>query len=127
MSIICQLQLLSIAKDLLLHRTSTLVLFGTTMDTDVVFLLILLGSLNAVFIITNLSDSSRALVEKVNAPLIVQAGYAGDNTTLFTGRVRTCDHVRKGSDWETIIKSGDGEQELKLMVNLSILVILKLK
>jgi len=63
--------------------------------------------------IFNLSDATRSVVEKKGAPLIVQAGYGGQNTTLFSGRVRTCDHTRKNADWETVLKSGDGEQELK--------------
>lgn len=62
--------------------------------------------------ITNLSLSARTQMEQKGAPLILQAGYAGQNTTLFSGRVRTCDHVRQGADWNTVIKSGDGEEEL---------------
>lgn len=65
-------------------------------------------------VISNLSPSTRSLIEKKGNPLIVEAGYGGDNSTLFSGRVRSCEHVRKGADWETTIRSGDGEEELKV-------------
>lgn len=43
-------------------------------------------------------------------PLIIQAGYPGTVGTIFSGHIRTIDHVRKGVDWETTVKSGDGER-----------------
>jgi len=59
--------------------------------------------------ITNLSPSSRKRVQNRGDPLIIQAGYEGTISTLFSGRIRTSDNVREGPDWTTLIRSGDGE------------------
>lgn len=59
--------------------------------------------------ITNLSKASRSLVQNRNDPLILQVGYPTTIATLFSGRIRTSNSVREGSDWTTIIRSGDGE------------------
>ncbi len=60
--------------------------------------------------ISNLAPATRAQMNVKGAPLIIQAGYLGTVGTIFSGQVRTVDHIRKGPDWETTVKSGDGEQ-----------------
>lgn len=62
--------------------------------------------------INNLAPDTRARLSEAGkgAPLIIQAGYQGTVGTIFSGQVRTVDHIRKGVDWETTIKSGDGER-----------------
>ncbi len=44
------------------------------------------------------------------APVILVAGHAGNSQVIYSGEVRTIDHVREGADWVTHIQSGDGEQ-----------------
>lgn len=60
--------------------------------------------------ITNLSAATRRQIQTKGAPLILQAGYPGSIATIFSGVTRTVDHVRAGPDWETRIRSGDGER-----------------
>jgi hypothetical protein len=62
--------------------------------------------------ISNLQPDTRARLTEAGkgAPLIIQAGYPGTLGTIFSGEIRTVDHIRKGVDWETTIKSGDGER-----------------
>lgn len=60
--------------------------------------------------ITNLSPATRAAIQDQALPLIIQAGYPGTIATIFSGTVRTVDHIWKSPDWETTIKSGDGER-----------------
>jgi hypothetical protein len=40
----------------------------------------------------------------------IDAGYNGDNSTLWLGDLRTAQSVREGPDWVTIFESGDGEK-----------------
>lgn len=65
--------------------------------------------------ISNLNESTRARVEKKGETLVLEAGYGGDNAVVFSGRVRTVDHVkREDGTWDTVITSGDGEEELRV-------------
>lgn len=60
--------------------------------------------------ITNLSASTRASLQSKNAKVILLAGYGDSLGQIFVGDIRTIDHVRNGSDWETKLQSGDGER-----------------
>lgn len=60
--------------------------------------------------ISNLARATRASLQQRGVPLIIQAGYPGTLATIFSGEVRTVDHVRRGSAWDTVIRSGDGER-----------------
>lgn len=60
--------------------------------------------------ITNLSHSRRASLHKKHARVTIHAGYRGQAGIIFSGDARTIDHVRKGGDWESIFKCGDGER-----------------
>lgn len=43
-------------------------------------------------------------------PCRIEAGYGDDLSLLWLGDLRTAHSVRQGSDWVTIIESGDGEK-----------------
>ena len=61
--------------------------------------------------ITNLSPTTRALLQRKGAKVLFEAGYlATGRSGLFRGDVRTVDHARDGADWTTVIKCGDGER-----------------
>lgn len=66
--------------------------------------------------ITNLSALSRAAATTKGVPFIIAAGYAGTPANpagtvanIFSGRVRSADHVRENADWNSVFQSGDGE------------------
>jgi hypothetical protein len=60
-------------------------------------------------VISNLSAATRGRINVKGAPLIIQAGYATNLSTIFSGTVRTVDQIREGANWNTTIRSGDGE------------------
>lgn len=61
-------------------------------------------------VITNLSEATRSRMKKKHARVLLLAGYRGAVAQVFSGDARTVDHVRKGAEWETHIKCGDGER-----------------
>ena len=62
----------------------------------------------------NLAESTRHLLQTKGMKLMLEAGYQATGITrLFEGDVRFIDHVRKGGDWETELKCGDGERGYK--------------
>lgn len=64
--------------------------------------------------ITNLSPTRRASLQQKGVKFVLQAGYEGTGIAqLFIGDARTIDHTRDGADWNTTIKSGDGERAFK--------------
>jgi hypothetical protein len=61
--------------------------------------------------ITNLSPSRRASLQKKGVKVRLEVGYKDTGLTqIFSGDVRTIDHVRMGADWETVMQLGDGER-----------------
>ena len=59
----------------------------------------------------NLAPATRARLQKKGVKLILEAGYAATGLQrLFSGDVRTADHVREGTDWASKLKCGDGER-----------------
>jgi hypothetical protein len=61
--------------------------------------------------ITNLSPSRRASLQKKGVKVRLEIGYRDMGLgQIFSGDVRTVDHVRQGADWETIMQLGDGER-----------------
>lgn len=61
--------------------------------------------------ITNLSQAQRDGLQVKGVKVRVEAGYKQTGMSqLFAGDARTIDHVRDGSDWNTIAKLGDGER-----------------
>jgi hypothetical protein len=61
--------------------------------------------------VTNLSSTTRANLQKKGVRVRLEAGYKDTGLHLiFSGDVRTIDHVRQGADWETILQLGDGER-----------------
>jgi hypothetical protein len=54
-------------------------------------------------------------------PVLIEAGYEGGYTQLFSGTMRTAFTVREGADLVTTLQSGDGEKEYnRRRINLSI-------
>lgn len=67
----------------------------------------------AEIIVTNLAQKTRSSIDRKGAPLIIQAGYSGSLSTIFSGVIRTVDHMHDGPNWHTSIKSGDGERRFQ--------------
>jgi hypothetical protein len=62
-------------------------------------------------IVTNLSPSRRSSLQQKGVRVLLEAGYRSTGVKrLFSGDVRTADHVRNGGDWDTTLKLGDGER-----------------
>lgn len=62
----------------------------------------------------NLSETSRRDLQQKGVQLILEAGYKSYGLfRVFSGDVRTVDHVRNGADWETVFKLGDGERSFQ--------------
>lgn len=64
-------------------------------------------------VIRNLSPDSRAAMQTKGAAIILQAGYDGNVSQIFSGKARTIDHEHKGPDVITRIQAGDAEQEFQ--------------
>jgi hypothetical protein len=60
--------------------------------------------------VTNLSEQSRAAMQRKGLRVQVLAGYAAQAAVIFTGDLRTADHVHAGTEWTTKITAGDGER-----------------
>lgn len=62
-------------------------------------------------VIYNLAPVTRANLQKKGVRVLLEAGYVGTGLLrICLGDVRTIDHIRKGADWETTLKGGDGER-----------------
>lgn len=62
--------------------------------------------------IWNLNADSRAALEpstQTPVPVEILAGYTSNAELVFKGNLRTSGSVKKGADWITTLKSGDGE------------------
>ncbi len=59
--------------------------------------------------LTNLSAQTRNELIIAGATVQLIAGYELAFGSIFKGVIRTVDHIRKGPDWDTVIKCGDGE------------------
>lgn len=62
-------------------------------------------------VVTNLSPDRRKSLQQKGVKVLLEAGYRDLGVAkIFSGDVRTVDHVRNGSDWDTTLKLGDGER-----------------
>lgn len=61
----------------------------------------------------NLSDRSRATLKNKGVRVILQAGYVGSLSQIFSGDARTCEHKHLGPDFVTTAQCGDGERAFK--------------
>ena len=62
----------------------------------------------------NLAESTRRSLQKKGVHIILDAGYQDTGVfRVFSGHVRTIDHVREGTDWATVFKCGDGERAFR--------------
>ncbi len=65
-------------------------------------------------VITNLSDTRRASLNKKPVKYTLDAGYVDTGLTrIFRGDMRTTDHIRAEGDWNTTVKLGDGERSYR--------------
>jgi hypothetical protein len=60
--------------------------------------------------ITNLAEQSRAALQAQGTKVVVEAGYEGELSQLFSGDSRFISHVREGANWVTKVQMGDGER-----------------
>lgn len=69
------------------------------------------GPNSSEIIVTNLSESRRQSLQTKGQRVLLEAGYRGTGIQrLFSGDIRTVDHIREKADWETKLKLGDGER-----------------
>lgn len=60
--------------------------------------------------VTNLSKATREQLKGRGVPVIVTAGYPGNEAVIFSGDSRTIDHVQNGAEFMTHVQCGDGER-----------------
>ncbi len=60
--------------------------------------------------IYNLSEASRAGMQRKHAKVILEAGYTDTMSQIFSGDARVIDHIHDGSNWITKAQCGDGER-----------------
>lgn len=58
----------------------------------------------------NLAPDTRARLQAKGTPVVIVAGYEGQQAQLFAGDSRTVDHSVEGADVVTRIQCGDGER-----------------
>lgn len=64
--------------------------------------------------IVNLEPAHRAALQQKGVKATLEAGYEATGLTrIFFGDIRTTDHVRNGSSWDTVLKCGDGERSFQ--------------
>ncbi len=64
--------------------------------------------------VTNLAPRSRAALQTKGVKAVLEVGYSSTGLTrIFVMDVRTIDHVREKSDWQTVLKGGDGERAFR--------------
>ena len=60
----------------------------------------------------NLSRENRAALEDSEAQVILEAGYEGQMGIIFTGNDLIVQTIKRGVDYETVIRARDGGKEL---------------
>ena len=63
--------------------------------------------------IYNLSDDSRSAIQEKGAFCIVEAGYVGNVSQLFTGDLTFASTKKVGVDWISTFQSGDGSKQYR--------------
>jgi hypothetical protein len=56
----------------------------------------------------NLSVDTRAKLQTKNTPVLLEAGYVGNISQIFSGLVTFVNHIRQGTDWLTQFQTLDG-------------------
>jgi hypothetical protein len=70
--------------------------------------------------IYNLSKATRARLQELALPTILEAGYFGSRSTIFAGKLEYGSTTRDGANWITALQSSDGGQQIaSSRVNLS--------
>lgn len=65
--------------------------------------------------ISNLSETSRAALQKKSLKVILEAGYPDNIAQLFSGNSRYVDQKLEGATWVTKIQCGDGERAYRYL------------
>jgi hypothetical protein len=65
--------------------------------------------------ISNLSEKSRAALQKKSVKVILEAGYVDSIAQIFSGNSRTVDQVIEGPNLTTKINCGDGERAYRYL------------
>lgn len=63
--------------------------------------------------ITNLSEENRAAIQEKNIPSIIEAGYVGNTSRLFSGNLTFASHEKDSTTWVSTLELGDGSQALQ--------------
>lgn len=58
----------------------------------------------------NLSEDHRSVLQNRGTSLLIEAGYVGSTSLLFSGESRYISHTHEGPDWVSKIECGDGER-----------------
>lgn len=61
----------------------------------------------------NLAEATRAKVSEKGIATVLEAGYSGQSSTIFSGKLEAGKSVRDGVDWITSFQSTDGGKELR--------------
>jgi hypothetical protein len=65
----------------------------------------------AEIVVTNLAEATRHKMRQKGGKVVLTAGYKNNSAVIFSGSARTIDHMHTDADWNTVIKSGDGETD----------------
>lgn len=70
--------------------------------------------------IWNLNKETRSLLQELDLETVLEAGYVGSRSTIFSGQLDYGSPSRDGTDWITTLQSADGGKQIsKARVNLS--------
>lgn len=61
----------------------------------------------------NLSEDTRKVLQSKGVMAVVQAGYVGTVSNIYSGQIRFMETVREGADWITKVQCGDGEHAMR--------------
>jgi hypothetical protein len=62
--------------------------------------------------IWNLNRDTRALLQELNLQTVLEAGYIGSRSTIFTGQLAYGAPGRDGTDWVSNLQSADGGKQI---------------
>jgi hypothetical protein len=64
--------------------------------------------------IFNLNPINRAILSKYkNIPVLLEVGYNGHIGIVFKGDLISCQHLKEGTSWKTVLASGDGAMAIR--------------
>ena len=63
--------------------------------------------------IWNLAEQTRSKFQTEKEPVIIEAGYVGNRSQIFSGDMSYGSSMRQGTDWVTKFQAGDGETKFR--------------